>query len=75
MKFISILIIIAIVIIFFIILGKKTSSHSRRDSTEEDILNALTKGNKIEAIKHYRSVHSVGLKEAKEAVERMQDDL
>ena len=32
----------------------------------------LNDGNKIEAIKHYRFVHNVGLKEAKEAINEMQ---
>ena len=41
-------------------------------STEQDIINAVKNGNKIEAIKHYRFVHKVGLKEAKEAIEGMQ---
>ena len=37
--------------------------------TDADVLRLLKTGNKIEAIKCYRSIHSVGLKEAKDAVE------
>jgi hypothetical protein len=35
------------------------------------ILELARKGNKIQAIKYYRQLHGGGLKEAKEAVEKM----
>lgn len=38
--------------------------------TEERVDELLRAGRKIEAIKAYRLLHGVGLKEAKEAVER-----
>lgn len=40
--------------------------------TDEMIGNSLRSGRKIEAIRYYRIRYGVGLKEAKEAVERMQ---
>lgn len=39
--------------------------------TMEDILATARAGNKIQAIKLYRELHGVGLKEAKEAVEEL----
>jgi ribosomal protein L7/L12 len=39
--------------------------------TEADVERLLTMGHKIEAIKAYRAIHGVGLKDAKEAVERL----
>lgn len=39
-----------------------------------DILELALNGRKIEAIKRYREVHGVGLKEAKDAVEAMVED-
>ena len=39
--------------------------------TEADVERLLSLGHKIEAIKVYRAIHGVGLKEAKEAVERI----
>ena len=43
--------------------------------TEADIDRLLGLGHKIEAIKVYRALHRVGLKEAKEAVEERQREL
>ena len=40
--------------------------------TDDMIANSLRSGRKIEAIRYYRIRYGVGLKEAKEAVERMQ---
>jgi ribosomal protein L7/L12 len=71
----SILIVGAIILIaLVIILGKKTSSPSANNSTAKDIEDAVNAGDKIGAIKHYRYVHKVGLKQAKDAVEKMQND-
>jgi len=39
--------------------------------TDRDVERLLTMGRKIDAIKVYREVHKVGLKEAKEAVEAL----
>jgi len=41
----------------------------------EAIRQALLSGNKINAIKIYRSIYGVGLKEAKEAVEAMERNM
>jgi len=41
------------------------------DETDEDVLRLLKVGEKILAIRCYREIHKVGLKEAKEAVERI----
>lgn len=40
-------------------------------ASEEGVRQLLAQGRKIEAIKLYRELHHVGLKEAKEAVERL----
>jgi len=58
------------VIIIFLKFGKSTPHHS--NATEEDIISALNDGHKVRAIKYYRSVHGVGLKEAKDAVEKLE---
>jgi ribosomal protein L7/L12 len=39
--------------------------------SDQEILQLAQQGKKIEAIKCYRSLHNVGLKQAKEAVEKM----
>lgn len=39
--------------------------------TMEDVRRLVSEGHKIAAIKVYREVHGVGLKEAKEAVDEM----
>ena len=41
------------------------------DLTDDDVHDLIQKGRKIEAIKAYRAVHGVGLKEARDAVEQM----
>jgi ribosomal protein L7/L12 len=66
-------IIAASVILLIVIFNKKRNSPSVGSSTEQDIIDAVNEGRKIEAIKHYRFVHNVGLKEAKEAIDRMQE--
>jgi large subunit ribosomal protein L7/L12 len=42
------------------------------DAANEEILSLLREGKKIEAIKHYREATGAGLKEAKDAVERIE---
>ncbi|MBE0536528.1 MAG: hypothetical protein IH624_12755 [Phycisphaerae bacterium] len=39
--------------------------------TDDDICLLAQQGRKIQAIKYYRKLHGTGLREAKEAVERM----
>ena len=64
---------IALVVVFvFIVLKLGKSTPDKTDATEEDILLALKAGKKVTAIKYYRALHNVGLKEAKEAVEKIQ---
>jgi ribosomal protein L7/L12 len=41
------------------------------NSGTDDIRRMALAGNKIEAIKRYREIHGVGLKEAKDAVEKL----
>lgn len=43
--------------------------------TEEDVRRLIAAGRKIEAIKVYREIHGGGLKEAKEAVERIAGEM
>ena len=45
------------------------------EETEADIDRLIMKGHKIEAIKVFRALHDVDLKEAKEAVEKRQRGL
>jgi len=51
--------------------GSSSSSHVPENATDEDVRDLVRAGKKIEAIKCYRAIHGVGLKEAKDAVERM----
>jgi hypothetical protein len=48
------------------------ASPAERSAREAELRQALAAGRKIEAIKLYRCLYGVGLKEAKEAVERLQ---
>jgi ribosomal protein L7/L12 len=43
--------------------------------TEDTVRHYLAQGRKIQAIKAYREIHPTGLKEAKEAVERIEKNL
>lgn len=49
--------------------GKATPNYN--NPTEEDIYSAIKAGHKIQAIKCYKSVHQVSLKEAKDAIENL----
>jgi ribosomal protein L7/L12 len=42
------------------------------DNLPEDVIKAIQRGEKIQAIKHYRAATGVGLKEAKEFIEEVQ---
>jgi ribosomal protein L7/L12 len=44
------------------------------DSGTDEIRRMALAGNKIEAIKRYREIHGVGLKEAKDAVEKLLEE-
>ena len=65
-------IVVAIVVLLVVIINKNRNNPSMSNSTEQDIIDAINNGNKVEAIKHYRFVHNVGLKDAKKAIEAMQ---
>lgn len=51
--------------------GANHSYDEDRTYTMEDVKQFIRDGNKISAIKAYRHIHQVGLKEAKEAVEAL----
>jgi ribosomal protein L7/L12 len=69
------LIAILIIIVAFFLLRRRDAATLKPDAelSEQDILDEFRAGRKINAIKYYRQLHKVGLKEAKEAVERMDD--
>jgi ribosomal protein L7/L12 len=51
------------------------SSNYASSRLDDEIRDLLRRGNKINAIKRYREVKGVGLKEAKEAVDRMEEEM
>ena len=64
----------AVVVLLLIVLSRTGRSSHNIDldtATEGDIPRLLMGGHKIDAIKVYRRLHDVDLKEAKEAVERI----
>lgn len=69
--------VIAMALVVFLILslvsqggaGLNLADRPPENITDKYILDIAQKGRKIEAIKLYRSLHGVGLKEAKDAVE------
>ena len=68
------IIVVAAVVLLFIVLSRTGRSPHNIDldtATEGDIPRLLMGGHKIDAIKVYRRLHDVDLKEAKEAVERL----
>ncbi|MFC1591953.1 ribosomal protein L7/L12 [Thermodesulfobacteriota bacterium] len=72
MKFMYI--VLAIVIAYLLLKvfsGASAPEDIPENATDTDILNLARQGRKIQAIKWYRALHGVGLKEAKEAVEEM----
>jgi ribosomal protein L7/L12 len=77
-------IVAALVLLFLIraVLTRGEATFSRRAAdasaispTEDSIRECLLRGRKIEAIKAYRALHRVDLKTAKEAVERLAEQL
>ena len=66
---------VVVVLGILVVLGRGSSSGKSyplpKDTTDEGIRTLAEQGKKIEAIKSYRSLHGVGLKEAKDAVEEM----
>ena len=53
-------------------MSDRNSSNLLSLRDRQEILELLQQGNKIQAIKHYRSITDSGLKEAKEAVEKLE---
>ncbi|MEI8618296.1 ribosomal protein L7/L12 [Pseudoalteromonas sp. B193] len=53
----------------YINIGNSIPKHG--SVTEGDVIVALKSGHKVRAIKYYRSVHGVSLKEAKDAIEKL----
>ena len=67
-------ILIALVAIASMVIAKVFSAkipEPPQNLTDADIRNAALQGQKIQAIKWYRQLHGVGLKDAKDAVEKM----
>lgn len=63
---------VAVVVGIIIIFGRASSQRSLpKNATDDDIRVLAQQGKKIQAIKWYKALHGVGLKEAKEAVEEM----
>ena len=80
MKMIYIIGTIAIIMFLISAKTKRAEDHLRHDGlippagqagTDEQLKTLIQKGQKIQAIKLYRETHRVGLKEAKEAVEKL----
>ncbi len=75
------IVVVAVVVVVLAIISRRGEGggNSRvpvpraNQATEEDVRKIAMAGQKIQAIKLYREMHHVGLKEAKEAVERMLD--
>ena len=59
-----------VVLIVLKIAGGKVE-HPPENICDEDIIAVAKEGKKIQAIKWYRTLHNCGLKDAKEAVEKI----
>lgn len=62
---------ILILITIFLLFRRAQEADIPHLLSDQEILQLAQQGKKIEAIKCYRSLHNVGLKQAKEAVEAM----
>ena len=62
-------IILVTMFLLAIIYQKITTDPVPNDITDKDIQNLIDQGKKIQAMKSYRVLHNVGLKDAKEAIE------
>jgi ribosomal protein L7/L12 len=71
MTFVIICVGVVVVLILAGLLGMGKTPEPPANVSDEDILRIARQGQKIQAIKWYRSLHQVGLKDAKEAVEKM----
>ena len=72
---------LAIAALFFVLVVRGSSPEVAPASAREqadleiDLARSLDEGRKIDAIKLYRRIHGVGLREAKEAIERLQAEV
>ena len=64
-------IVLACVLVIMKIFMGRNIENPPENLTDDEILNIARAGKKIQAIKWYRSLHNVGLKDAKKAVEEM----
>ncbi|UXE59356.1 MAG: ribosomal protein L7/L12 [Woronichinia naegeliana WA131] len=62
---------ILVLMMIFLLFGRAQEVEIPHLLSDQEILQLAQQGKKIEAIKCYRSLHNVGLKQAKEAVEAM----
>jgi ribosomal protein L7/L12 len=62
------IIVVAIISVFTLIFNRKPIQNI---SDDNDVKSILESGDKIKAIKAYRQLHGVGLKEAKQSIERL----
>ena len=65
----------AAVVLIVIVLKFGKSQPPLANVTEDDIIEAVKNKQKVTAIKYYRSLHGVGLKEAKDAVDNLASKL
>lgn len=75
-------VIVGLMIVFFIVGAIRSKNKTNtlkemglypdaKNATDEDVRRVLKQGYKIQAIKLYREIHNVDLKQAKEAVETL----
>ncbi len=69
-----IFIVAAIILVLFFAMRSSNSQQPElpENITEEDVKDLMREGKKIQAIKCYRAMTGLGLKDAKEAVEKME---
>lgn len=58
-------------LVLAVLSGKARPAEPPPDVSDEDIRRIAQQGQKIQAIKWYRSLHGVSLKDAKDAVDKM----
>jgi len=64
--------IVIVVLLLFLVTGGVSSDMDLPENIKDkDIRRIAKEGEKIKAIKWYRDLHQVGIKEAKEAVDKM----
>lgn len=68
--------IVVVLALVALVLGSSSSAQLLdlpKGANDKDIRALVKEGKKLQAIKWYRDLHQVGLREAKEAVERMEE--